>query len=131
MEYSVAPEQEQPPQETGFLSGIFSGIGAAGREGVQTLEGQAFTDQPDAQPEPTRGFFNELGYGIGHSFPMLGGAAAGGAAGTAIGGPLGGLAGTALGAGLVSAAQDLAPTYAAAIRQANPDLSPTRRWITL
>ena len=55
--------------------------------------------------------------GLGHSFPVVGAALAGGGAGTAVGGPIGGIAGGALGVGAMSAFQDLAPTYAAARQQ--------------
>src|SRR5215831_21389383 len=86
----------QPPEETGFFSGLASGAGAAVTEGVQTAKGEAFTAQPGAQPQPQRGWWNELGYGIGHSFPVLGAGIGGGTVGAAVGGPVGG----AVGAGL-------------------------------
>lgn len=119
----------QAPQDTGagFFSGLASGGSAALREGARTLSGQAFTVDPNAPQEPVqRGWFNELGYGLGHSFPVIGaglaGGAAGGAAGAAITGPaapiggtVGTIAGAGLGVGAMALAQDLAPTYAAAI----------------
>ncbi len=110
------PGQDQSPQETGFFSGLTSGAGAAIREGGQTLSGQAFTTDPNAQPEPTRGFFNEVGYGIGHSFPVIGAGMAGGALG-GMAGPVGAVAGAAGGVGAMSAAQALAPAYASGIQQ--------------
>src|SRR5580765_3435258 len=112
---AVQPLTAAPPQESGFFSGLTSGATAAFHEGVQTLQGQAFTTDPNAQPEPTRGWFNELGYGIGHSFPVIGAGVGGGAAGAAVGGPVGGAIGAALGVGGMSLVQDLAPTYAAAV----------------
>jgi hypothetical protein len=96
-------------------------MGAAARQGARTVSGQAFTDQPGAQPEPERGFFNSLGYGLGYSAPTLAAGLAGGAAGSTIGaagGPVGagggGLIGAGLGVGAMSLAQDLAPAYDAA-----------------
>src|SRR4029077_12643860 len=83
---------------------------------ARLAQGQAFTTDPNAQPEPQRGWFNELGYGIGHSFPMLGAGLGGGAAGGAVGGPVGAVAGAALGVGGMSFVQDLIPTYDAAVR---------------
>src|SRR5262252_9950064 len=64
------PVVQQPERQTGFLSGLFSGMGASAREGGQLVTGNAFTDQPGGpQPEPERSWLNSLGYGLGHSAP--------------------------------------------------------------
>ena len=104
-----------PPQQTGLISGILQGVGASGREAAQLATGNAFTTDPNAQPEPTRSWWNELGYGFGHSWPTVAAGFGGGAAGEAVGGPVGAVAGAALGVGGTSLLQDLVPAYQSAM----------------
>ena len=126
--WQTTPIEPPKPVDTG--SGFFSGLGAGAPAGAKdvgaALTGNAFAPVPDpeisfgpspAMGEPQRGFWNELGYGMGHN---LGGiiAGAGGAAagGTAVGGPVGTLGGAALGTFLGTAAADLRPNYLHAVQ---------------
>jgi hypothetical protein len=113
----VAPDQ--PPQETGLLSGIMSGFTEDLANKARIARGEAFTTDPNAPPPVERSFLNELGYGIGGSGTMLAGGIGGGLAGTAVGGPIGGLVGAGLGAGGAAIVQDMVPAYDAAIRNGN------------
>ena len=116
-----------PPEDTGegFLSGIFAGNRAAGREMRRTLSGQAFELDPNAPVQPEhRTWLNEFGYGFGHGAPVIGAGLVGGAVGAAagsavpvVGTGIGGAVGAGLGVAGMSLAQELAPAYAQARAQ--------------
>jgi hypothetical protein len=116
-----APSTSEP---VGFLSSLFGGIGASGREAGQLATGEGF-NPANVQEQPERTFMGGVGYGLGHSFPTLAGmvlgAAGGGAAGTAIepgfGTAVGGALGGAAGGGVTDFVQSLVPAYQDAIRR--------------
>ena len=106
-----------PPQKTGLISGLLEGAGAATTEGAQTLTGNAFADDPNAAPPADRSWFNELGYGFGHSYPTAAAGVAAGVGGLAVGGPIGGIVAGAGAMGLAALAQELRPAYLQATQQ--------------
>src|SRR6185437_4152000 len=85
---AVPPEQAPPPAPEGFFQSLLSGGRAAIQEGNQLTAGTTFQDQPPPAPRTWAG---DVGYGLAHSAPTLGGMALGGAAGAGVGGLFGGV----------------------------------------
>lgn len=109
------PTDAPPDTRQGFFGGTFAGGEAALRESNRMMAGETFQAQPVDETERT--FMGNVGYGLGHSSPVLAAGVLGAAGGTATGIPFGGVVGSGIAMAAMAAAQSLAPAYDQAIKE--------------